>query len=74
MHELLAISKDRYVPPYNIALVYQGLGNTPETVRWLEKAYEEKDVRMIWLGVDPKWDTLRSDPRFISILKRMGLS
>ena len=74
LRELKTISKQRYVPPYNIALVYDGLGNSVETLRFLERAYEEKDVHMVFLGVDPKWDNLRSDPRFIGLMKRMHLA
>lgn len=73
LRQLKAISKQRYVPPYNIALVYHGLGNSDETLRLLERAYEERDVRMVFLGVEPKWDTLRSDARFIKLMKRMNL-
>jgi eukaryotic-like serine/threonine-protein kinase len=74
LRELKTISEKRYVPPYNVAMVYNGLGDSAETLRWLEKAYEERDVHMIFLGVDPKWDKLRSDPGLISLVKRMNLS
>jgi DNA-binding winged helix-turn-helix (wHTH) protein/TolB-like protein/Flp pilus assembly protein TadD len=73
VRELLGISEARYVPPWNVALVYHGLGNTTEALRWLEQAYEERDVHMVFLAVDPKWDALRRDERFVSILKRMKL-
>src|SRR5215471_3563766 len=73
LHELKSSSHQNYVPPYNIAMVYHGLGNSDETLRWLEKAYEERDVHLVFLGVDPRWDALRSDPRFISLLKRINL-
>jgi len=73
LRELRAISAERYVPPYNLALVYHGLGDTTEAVRWLERGYNERDVRMVFLGVDPLWDSLRSDPRFTGLLERMKL-
>jgi DNA-binding winged helix-turn-helix (wHTH) protein/TolB-like protein/Flp pilus assembly protein TadD len=63
---------ERYVPPYNVALVYNGLGERDETLAWLEKGYEQRDVRMTFLKVDSKWDNLRTDARFISLVKRMG--
>lgn len=72
LRELKAASEKSYVPPYNLAMVYNGLGNSAETMKWLEKAYEEKDVHMVFLGVDPKWDKLRSDPGFASLMKRMN--
>jgi tetratricopeptide (TPR) repeat protein len=73
LHELKSISQQRYVPPYNIAMVYHGLRNSDETLRWLEKAYEERDVHLVFLGVDPRWDALRSNPGFIGLLKRINL-
>jgi serine/threonine-protein kinase len=73
LHELQVTSKTRYVPPYNIALVYHGLGNSNEALIWLENGYKERDVHMVFLGVEPKWDTLRGDPRFIALMRRMNL-
>jgi hypothetical protein len=40
---------------------------------WLEKGYEQRDPKMTLLKVEPKWNNLRSDPRFTSLLKRMKL-
>ncbi|HTK38012.1 MAG TPA: tetratricopeptide repeat protein [Pyrinomonadaceae bacterium] len=57
---------------YNAAMLYNGLGKTDEAVAALEKAFDAKDVRLILLRVDPKWNNLRSDPRFIDIIKRMN--
>jgi eukaryotic-like serine/threonine-protein kinase len=71
--ELRATAEQRYVPPYNFALVYEGLGNSDESLRWLERAYEERDVHMIFLAVDPRWDKLRNDPRFVHLLARLNL-
>lgn len=73
LEELKSRSTGRYVPPYNIALVYNGLGERAETLAWLEKGFEQRDVRMTFLKVDPKWDNLRSDSSFISLIKRMRL-
>ena len=60
--------------PYYIALVHNGLSQQDEALDWLERAYEERDVRMVFLGVDPAWDALRGLPRFTSLLKQMNLS
>ena len=67
---LIETGKDRFVPPYNIALVYAGLGNRESAFQWLEKGYEARDVGMLFLLVDPKWNDLRSDSRFQELLKR----
>lgn len=71
LRQLEALSKRRYVPPWYIALVYQGLGNSAEALRWLERAYDERDVHMVFLCADPKWDSMRRDPGFISLVKRI---
>jgi TolB-like protein/Flp pilus assembly protein TadD len=73
LEELKAVSDQHYVPPVNIALVYDGLGDQNEALSWLEKACEERDVRLTLLKVDPRWDSFRSNPRFAAILKRIGL-
>jgi hypothetical protein len=57
----------------NIGLLYNGLGDQNEALSWLEKACEERDVRLTLLKVDPRWDSFRANPRFAKILKRIGL-
>ena len=73
LRELEAMSEQRYVPPYNVALVYHGLGDSGEALKLLEKAYQERDVHMVFLGVDPKWDALHDNPGFVKIIGRMNL-
>lgn len=70
--ELLKSSNERYVPSYNIALVYNALGESSKALDYLEKAFAEKDVRMVWLKVEPKWNNLRNEPRFIELMRRMN--
>jgi len=67
--ELRTMANHAYVPPYHFALLYHGLGDSKETFRWLERAREERDVHIVFLGVDPKWDDLRGDPRFTDMVK-----
>ncbi len=71
--ELNALSKQHYIPPYNLALVYHGLGEEDTALALLEKGCDERDVRLPILKVDPRWNSLHSNPRFIAILKRIGL-
>jgi len=61
---------DRYVPPYAAALVYAGLGDRAATFAALERAYAARDVHLMYLPVDMKWDPYRTDPRFIDLLAR----
>jgi DNA-binding winged helix-turn-helix (wHTH) protein/Tfp pilus assembly protein PilF len=71
LDELLKLSNERYVPPYNFAVVYNGLGESDKALDCLEKAFAEKNVLMVFLKVEPKWNNLRSEPRFINLMKRM---
>jgi TolB-like protein/class 3 adenylate cyclase len=73
LEELKALSNQHYIPPVNIALVYNGLGDQNEALSWLEKACDDRDVRLTLLKVEPRWDSFRSNPRFVAILKRIGL-
>ncbi|MGI8995600.1 MAG: protein kinase domain-containing protein, partial [Pyrinomonadaceae bacterium] len=73
LEALLRLSKERYVPPYHVALIYNGLGERDETLAWLERGFEQRDPRMIVLKVEPKWNNLRADPRFQELLRRVGL-
>jgi len=56
-----------------VAWVYAELHDNAETFRWLEKAYEERSTQLIWLKVEPKFDPVRSDPRFAKLVERMKL-
>ena len=69
---LLKSSAERYVSPYHIALVYNGLGEHDEALAWLERAYAQRSPAMVFLKVEPKWNNLRSDPRFQDLLRRIG--
>jgi DNA-binding winged helix-turn-helix (wHTH) protein/TolB-like protein/Flp pilus assembly protein TadD len=73
LQSLKARMNERYVPPYHLALIYAALGDRAETLRWLDRAYHEKDVHMVFLGVDPKWDGMRGQPQFDSLLGKMKL-
>jgi len=73
LDELHQLSKQRYVSPFYIALIYMGLGQKDQAFEWLEKAYKKRDHWLETLKVHPWLDSLRSDPRFIELLKKMGL-
>jgi tetratricopeptide (TPR) repeat protein len=72
LDELLGLSKTRYVPPYHFALIYNALGEGEKALDYLEKGFAEKDVRMVFLKVEPKWNNLRSEPRFVDLMRRMN--
>ena len=73
LKELKSLSSQRYVPAPNVALLCSMLEERNEAFVWLEKAYQDRDMRLCRLKVDPRWDAMRSEPRFVAILKRIGL-
>lgn len=74
LEELKELSKQRYVSPYWIAVVYSGLGDKNGAIEWLEKLYEERSGFLIFMKVEPIFDPLRSDSRFQDLLRRVGLN
>lgn len=73
VEELRAVSKKRFVPAVSFAVVYVGLGEKDQAFTWSEKAYEERSSSLAYLRVDSIWDSLHSDPRYVDLLRRMGL-
>jgi eukaryotic-like serine/threonine-protein kinase len=71
--QLKALSKQRYVEPSSIAQVYVGLGDKDEAFNWMEKAYQERSLGVGAINTDARYDSLRSDPRFQDLLRRVGL-
>jgi len=67
------LSHRRYAPPDCIAIIYLGLGDKDRALEWLRKAYEDRSFSLVFLKVDHMFDPLRSDPRFIALLKKVGL-
>ena len=65
-------SKQSYVSPLNIALIYAGLGDNEQTLQWLQKGFDLRDGELASLKVLPDWDPVRSDPRFQDLLHRMN--
>jgi eukaryotic-like serine/threonine-protein kinase len=71
--ELDEQSKRMYVDPYFLAQIHTALGDPDKAFQELEKAYEEHSSWLVWLKVEPKFDSLRSDPRFTKLVQRIGL-
>ena len=66
-------AEQRYVAPYAFALVHVGLGNTSAALDALERGFELRDTTMSGIKVAPELATLRNEPRFITLLEKMGL-
>jgi TolB-like protein len=72
VHELDREIERRYVSPYNMARVHATAGHPHLTFEWLERAYLERNPDLIELRSEPVFDSLRSDPRFADLLRRVG--
>lgn len=73
LEQMQTQSRDQYVSPFYVALVYAGLNDQGQAIDWLEKAYDDRSNTLVFAGVDPELDNLRQNPRFLSILHRMSL-
>ena len=71
--QLRTLSKSRYVSPYAFALVYMGLADKEKSFEWLQKALTERSQTITTMKVDPVFDELRADPRFVSLVRQIGL-
>jgi Tfp pilus assembly protein PilF len=60
------------VLPFNLAMVYMGLGDKARAIDNLEKALAADSQMLAWLGEDAIFDSLRSEPRFVALLKRLN--
>jgi TolB-like protein/DNA-binding winged helix-turn-helix (wHTH) protein/Tfp pilus assembly protein PilF len=65
--------KTQYVHPFNFALCYANLENRDMTIQWLERAFEERYLDIVYLNVEPRFQFLRDDPRFRNLLARVGV-
>jgi tetratricopeptide (TPR) repeat protein len=72
LDELRERSQRKYVRPTHRALVYYGLGEKDQAIAWMQKAYEERDYDLVYFIADPISSSLRPDPRFQKLLRRMG--
>ena len=73
LDQLNTLSKEKYVDPYYISLIYLGLGEKDRVFEFSEKAYEGRSMYILGLKVDPFYDDLGSDPRFVELLMKMRL-
>src|SRR6266702_4049416 len=73
LDELTELAKQKYVAPYFFAGIHVGLGDQDRAIEYFEKAYEEHSHWLMYLHMDPGMDSLRSNPRFQDLLRRVGL-
>jgi TolB-like protein len=73
LEQLRALSRTQYVSSYWVADIEAALGRHEDALVSLEKAYRERSFLMIFLKVSPEWDSLRGDPRFTDLVRRVGI-
>ena len=74
LNELSEMSKQAYVSPYDMAILYVGLGDKDRAFEQLNKAYDDRAGFILYLNVEPLFDPLRSDPRFPHLGKQDEVS
>jgi TolB-like protein/DNA-binding winged helix-turn-helix (wHTH) protein/Tfp pilus assembly protein PilF len=73
LNDLRDRSKVRYVSPFDLAVIYGGLGDKGRTLEYLEKAYDERSTSLTLLKLSPAFASLRFEPRFAELVRRVGL-
>jgi predicted Zn-dependent protease len=72
--QLKELSAHSYVAPYNLAAIYAGLGDKDQAFAWLDRAYADRSGFLaFYFRTDAHMDSLRSDPRFAELMRRVGL-
>ncbi|PYS67520.1 MAG: hypothetical protein DMF73_19160 [Acidobacteria bacterium] len=71
--EVLAQLKTISKAPLGVAMVYAGLEDKNQTFTWLQKAFDQREADLALVQVDPIFDSLRADPRYLDLLRRMKL-
>jgi len=72
LDQLLQLSRQQYVAPGLIAIIYVGLGEKDKAFAWLDEADKARDLNVVRLNIEPRFESLRSDPRFANLVRRIG--
>ena len=70
---MLATQEQRYVSPYEVGIIYVGLGQKNRAFEWFDQAVEQRSGWLSYLDVEPRLDVLRQDARFAELRRRVGL-
>jgi tetratricopeptide (TPR) repeat protein len=73
LSELNELAAKRYVSPFELASIYFALDDEAEGFRWLTKAFQDRCFELICLRVDPRWESLRTTPKFRELFDQLGL-
>lgn len=73
LDQLMQQGKKQYVSPFYVAVVYAGLGENDKAMDWLDKAFGDHSNAIVFMKVDPQLDTLRSNPQFHELQRKLRL-
>jgi tetratricopeptide (TPR) repeat protein len=73
LEQLRALLEDQFVSAYNFAAIHAALGQNDEAIDWLFRADEERSEWFPMLKIDPRFDSLKADPRYPELIRRTGL-
>ena len=73
LEELKTRSAQTYVQPMWIAVIHIGLGEKDQAFDWMQKAFDDRSAWLVYLKIDPLFDPVRTDERFVELLRRVGL-
>ena len=73
IEQLKEQSKKTYISPFHIGSIYYGLGDKDQAFEWFEKAFKDGSSLTVYLKIEPEFDALRTDPRYLSLMRRIGL-
>jgi len=72
LQKLRTIAQHSYVSAFSFAVVHVGIDDKDQAFFWLQKAYEERSPELVFLKVDPRFESLKSDARYEDLLRRMN--
>ena len=72
LNRITSPTYDRAAVSYDVAQIYAALGDLPQAIDWLERAYTRKDAGITEATVDPMFDTIRDNPRFVAFVQKVG--
>ncbi|MGH9567853.1 MAG: tetratricopeptide repeat protein, partial [Candidatus Angelobacter sp.] len=73
LQDLQGLSEKRYVSPFELASVHFALGQRDIGFEWLKKAFQDRCFELISINVDPRFDSIKSDARFVPLHRQLGL-
>jgi TolB-like protein/DNA-binding winged helix-turn-helix (wHTH) protein/Flp pilus assembly protein TadD len=72
LEELKISATKSYVPAYNFAVIYNGLGDKVQALKYLEKSFQEREAQITFLKIDMRWNEMHDDVHFQSLMQRLG--